>query len=79
MPKNEKKAKAESSVKVAERSTTKKGELSLVEKLAKDNGIPNWELAGLMRFAGWAEGKSVTEKELKAALKRFRKRRMGNQ
>jgi hypothetical protein len=53
------------------------GELQPVVKLAAKRAIPGWELAGLMRAAGWAEGKQVTADEFDSALQRFRERRIG--
>ncbi|OQY20079.1 MAG: hypothetical protein B6I36_02220 [Desulfobacteraceae bacterium 4572_35.1] len=52
-------------------------DLQPVESLAVDLSIPPWELAGMMRAAGWAEGKQVTADEFADALQRFRSRRVG--
>ncbi|MBW2596984.1 MAG: hypothetical protein JRC93_13665 [Deltaproteobacteria bacterium] len=49
--------------------------LSPIEELGRD--IKPWELAGLMRAAGWAEGKQVTAGDFKLALTKFRQRPQG--
>ena len=51
--------------------------LTPVEKLAKDAELPAWELAGLMRAAGWAGGKQVTKTVFDKALAAFRNRGQG--
>jgi hypothetical protein len=51
--------------------------LTPVEKLAMDADIPAWELAGLMRAAGWAGGKQVTKTGFDKALAAFRNRGQG--
>ena len=48
-----------------------------VEELAAAKNIESWELAGLMRAAGWAQGKQVSEDEFDLALGGFRKRPQG--
>lgn len=48
-----------------------------VEELAETANIPAWELAGLMRAAGWSPGKHVAADEFGAALDRFRSRPQG--
>lgn len=57
------------------KSTAKK--LLPVETLAADLKIPAWELAGMMRAAGWAEGKQVAADEFADTLQRFRIRQVG--
>ena len=52
-------------------------ELKPVEDLAGAKNIKSWELAGLMRAAGWAPGKQVSEDEFDLVLDRFRKRPQG--
>lgn len=52
-------------------------ELKPVEHLAKEKNIKTWELAGLMRAAGWAPGKQVAEGEFDLALNKFRRRPQG--
>ena len=51
--------------------------LTPVEKLATDAELPAWELAGLMRAAGWAGGKQVTQIVFDKALAAFRNRGQG--
>jgi len=48
-----------------------------VEELAENSGLAAWELAGLKRFAGWAEGLQITENDFADALGRFNARTMG--
>lgn len=52
-------------------------EIQPVEELAEAEGIKSWEVAGLMRAAGWSPGKQVTAGEFDLALARFRKRPQG--
>ena len=53
------------------------GGLMPVEELAEKAGIKTWEVAGLMRAAGWAPGKQVTKEDFDQTLDRFRKRPQG--
>ncbi len=46
-------------------------------ELGDKHGLKSWELAGLMQFAGWKEGKQVKAVEFDIALKGFRERRLG--
>jgi hypothetical protein len=68
--------KVESSKLKAQKPATS-NELAPVEELAGHAGITSWELAGLMRAAGWAPGKQATKEEFGRALDRFRKRPQG--
>lgn len=45
--------------------------------LAENDNIPAWELAGIMKAAGWAEGKRISGDEFTAAVKKFRNRPQG--
>jgi len=54
-----------------------KPEIMPVEELAEAEGIKSWEVAGLMRAAGWAPGKQVSKGEFDLALGRFRRRPQG--
>lgn len=49
-----------------------------VDDLAQRLRLADWELAGLMRAAGWATGKQVSEDEFLATLQRFRQRPQGS-
>jgi hypothetical protein len=60
-----------------ESTGTKKEALSPVETLAETNGLLSWETAGLMKAAGWAQGKQVSEKQFQQALTKFRNRPQG--
>lgn len=53
------------------------GKLFPVKALAGAAGVPAWELAGLMRAAGWADGKQVTPAAFGAAMAKFRNRPQG--
>lgn len=48
-----------------------------VAALAEKHSLPSWELAGLMKAAGWAPGKQVTDTAFQNALSKFRKRPQG--
>jgi len=48
-----------------------------VEELAKDAGIPAWELAALRVGMNWAQGKQVSRTEFDHALNRLRTRPQG--
>ncbi|MBU1002790.1 MAG: hypothetical protein KKE73_09730 [Proteobacteria bacterium] len=48
-----------------------------VDELATINDLAPWELASLKRFAGWAEGRQVSEDDFNNALTLFRGRTMG--
>lgn len=48
-----------------------------VEALAEEKGMPGWDTAGLMRFAGWSPGKEVTAGEFEKTLSAYRTRRQG--
>jgi len=60
------------------RGKRKKEDLRPVEELAEDAGLKPWEEAGLMRAAGWAEGKQVTKGRFDEALAAFRARPQGS-
>jgi hypothetical protein len=49
----------------------------LIDLATLGQKIQRWELAGLMHFARWKPGKSVTEKEFDDNLALFRKRPQG--
>lgn len=51
--------------------------LQSVTELAAAAAIKPWELAGLMRAAGWAEGKYLAPSVFAKALAAFRVRRQG--
>jgi hypothetical protein len=51
--------------------------LQTVGVLAKQAGLQPWEIAGLVRYAKWPEGKQVTNDQFQAALNGFQKRPMG--
>ena len=51
--------------------------LQSVTELAAAAAIKPWELAGLMRAAGWAEGKYLAPSVFAKALAAFRTRRQG--
>lgn len=51
--------------------------LQSVTELAAAAAIKPWELAGLMRAAGWAEGKYLAPSVFAKALAAFRARRQG--
>lgn len=53
------------------------GALLLVEEFAEARGVKPWELAGLRRAQGWAEGKRVDASAFDRALAAFRQRPMG--
>ena len=53
------------------------GGLMPVEELAEAKNIKSWEVAGLMRAAGWAPGKQVTKEDFDQTLGRFRRRPQG--
>lgn len=48
-----------------------------IEILAQGANMPAWELAGVRRALGWAEGKQVTQTVFDQALAAFRKRPQG--
>lgn len=48
-----------------------------VKVLAKEAGVPDWEMAGLMKAAGWAPGKHVSRDRFQAAVTSFRSRPQG--
>lgn len=52
-------------------------ELVDIDMLAEENGLSDWEKAGLFHAAGWAAGRLVSSDDFAAALERFRNRRMG--
>lgn len=64
-------------VKTKKSDRLKEDELLPVETVAKEAGLPDWEIAGLMRAAGWLPGKQVTAGEFDFALTKFRKRPQG--
>ena len=51
--------------------------LKPVEDLAEEAKLKPWETAGLLRAAGWAEGKQVTKNEFDSVLSAFRCRPQG--
>lgn len=52
-------------------------ELQPVTELAAAAGVRPWELAGLMRAAGWAEGKQCSPSVFSLGLNAFRNRPQG--
>lgn len=52
--------------------------LQPVAALAAAAGVKEWELAGLMRAAGWAEGKECSPEVFARALAAFRTRPQGS-
>ncbi|MBF0454952.1 MAG: hypothetical protein HQL72_09100 [Magnetococcales bacterium] len=52
--------------------------LQPVETLAEQSKVPGWELAGVMRAAGWAKGKQATADIFSQALAGFRNRKQGS-
>lgn len=52
-------------------------QLIQVDELIKTNDVPAWEGAALKRWAGWAEGKAVSEEDFAEALAQFRTRSCG--
>ena len=54
------------------------GKLHPVVDLADREGLMFGELAGLMRFKGWAAGKHATEADFAEALGQYRSKVMGN-
>ncbi|OIQ51030.1 hypothetical protein BerOc1_02975 [Pseudodesulfovibrio hydrargyri] len=48
-----------------------------VEDLARNAGVPAWELAALRVGMNWAEGKQVAESDFADALNRLRTRPQG--
>jgi hypothetical protein len=67
---------AESARQQTARPEASKG-LQPVAELATAAGVKEWELAGLMRAAGWAEGKECTPEVFARALAAFRARPQG--
>lgn len=56
--------------KVEEKQTE---EMQAIEKLAIEEKIPSWQLAGVMAANNWASGKQLTLAEFKAAREAFLK------
>lgn len=54
-----------------------KEKLEDVEVHALASSVPDWEVAGLMRAAGWAPGKQVTKTVFNDTLEKFRNRPQG--
>lgn len=52
-------------------------QLHPVERLAEAAGLKGWEMAALLRAAGWSSGKQVTESDFNDALARLRARPQG--
>ena len=73
-------ARTEARVAVEKAAKTEPGpesQLVPVEELAAGARLKPWELAGLMRAAGWAPGKQVTVKVFEQAVAAFRNRPQG--
>ena len=77
MAKDLKAEKPEKTIQQTVRAAGRKPELFPVENLAGKQGVPGWETAALMRAAGWAAGKQVSESDFQTALNRFRSRPQG--
>lgn len=75
----EAKAAAPAAVAVATKEATDSDSSALesLGVLADRHRVPSWQQAALLRYAGWADDKLVTEAEYAEALEGLKNRRIG--